>query len=511
MNDRHRWLPTIGLSLWLTFVLGIMLSQWRLVIINADGDACLHWRIGHWMIQHHAVLRVDLFSHTRANAPLISKEWLGEVLFAAAGDALGWNGIALLAAVLIATCLWLLHHQLLEEGCDILPATALTLLAAMAGTVHWLARPHLFTLLLTVIFTGQLRLFDRGQLGTRQLFWQLIPLMVLWVNLHGAFFTGFVIIATFFTGTAISLAITPTTAKRAVRDKLVSLGWLLVLCVLVALLNPNGWRLLAHVVEFLRDPVLGRYANEFRSPNFHNAGAHGLLVELFVIALTFILLRPALSATDTVVMGTWGLLALLAMRNVPIFALVITPILAEHWQIGLLNAKTSRLRDIYRRLSGNVAVLNHSADGRATVALAFIALVIVLAKPHLFGGGDVITTDVLSNRFPVAAVQFVAAHPQAVHGEMFNDYGWGGYLMLSMPAHRVFVDGRNDFYGPDLIRDFTSVNKVQTNWEAVLHKYGVGWTILPHDHPLNVLLALHTDWGVAYTDDVTAIYTRKIE
>jgi len=73
------------------------------------------------------------------------------VLFAAAGDALGWNGIALLAAVLIATCLWLLHRQLLSEGIGLLPATALTLVAAMAGTVHWLARPHLFTLLLTVI------------------------------------------------------------------------------------------------------------------------------------------------------------------------------------------------------------------------------------------------------------------------------------------------------------------------------------------------------------------------
>src|ERR1700733_4909671 len=107
MTTPRRWLPTIGLSLWLAFVLGLMLSQWRLVMINADGDSCLHWRIGNWMIQHHAVIRVDPFSHTRANAPLISKEWLGEVIFAAAGNELGWNGIALLGAGLIHTGLWL--------------------------------------------------------------------------------------------------------------------------------------------------------------------------------------------------------------------------------------------------------------------------------------------------------------------------------------------------------------------------------------------------------------------
>jgi hypothetical protein len=155
--------------------------------------------------------------------------------------------------------------------------------------------------------------------------------------------------------------------------------------------------------------------------------------------------------------------------------------------------------------------MNRFADGRVTAALLFVALVVVMAKPHVLGREAVITTDILSNRFPVAAVQFVTAHPQAVHGEMFNDYGWGGYLMLALPDHKVFVDGRNDFYGDDLIQDFVNVNKVLPDWDAVLHRYGVGWTILPRDHPLNILLALHTDWSAAYMDDVTTIYTRKHE
>ena len=90
---RYAWVPSIGLSLCLIFGLTLTLSQWRLVMINADGDPCLHWRIGNWMIEHRAVIRADVFSHTRMNAPLISKEWLSEIVFAAAGDAFGWNGI----------------------------------------------------------------------------------------------------------------------------------------------------------------------------------------------------------------------------------------------------------------------------------------------------------------------------------------------------------------------------------------------------------------------------------
>ena len=75
----------------------------------------------------------------------------------------------------------------------------------------------------------------------------------------------------------------------------------------------------------------------------------------------------------------------------------------------------------------------------------------------------------------------------------------------------VFVDGRNDFYGPNFIREFSHVNTVETNWETVLQEYGVGWTILPRAHPLNVLFSLRKDWKLAYADDVTAIYTREID
>ena len=510
-SRRSPWLPGIGLSLWLIFVLVLTLSQWRLVMINADGDPCLHWRIGNWMIEHRAVIRADVLSHTRMNAPLISKEWLSEILFAAAGNAFGWNGVVLLSAVLIATCLWLLHRVLIAEGTDLILATALTLLATLPCSVHWLARPHLFTQLFAVVFTGQLRLFDRGKLSTRSLLLRLPPLMVLWVNLHGAFFIGLVIIATFLLGNTPALLTCQRDVKLKLKNTLGGLGLLAVACGLATLVNPSGWRLPAHVLEFLWNPVLARFANEFRSPNFHSGGAHGFVIELALVVLTLILLRPSFSATDVVVMGTWGLLALLAARNVPIFALVITPILAEHWQTVLTNAGASGRLESYRRFSAKLAARDCYADGRAAAAVVIVALLAVIAKPKVLGGNPLVETDLLTNRFPVAAVHFLHEDPRLVSGEMFNDYGWGGYLALVMPEHKVFVDGRNDFYGAALIQEFRDVSEVHTNWEPVLRKYGVGWTILPRLHPLNELLALRTDWSLAYDDDVTAIYVRKPE
>jgi hypothetical protein len=478
--------------IWLVVLLILCLSDWRLVMINADGDPSLHWRIGHWMIEHHAVIRVDQFSHTRFGAPLITKEWLSEVIFAAAGDKLGWNGAVLVGALLIATTLWLLYRWLLAEGCEPLLATGLVLLAALVSTHHWLARPHLITLLLTVVFAWRLRTFDRHpETGPWKLL-ILIPLMTLWANLHGAFFTGFVLFGIYVAGNL-------TQPKKATTLLIVGAA-----CLVASFINPNGWHLHAHILQFLREPLLAKFANEFRSPNFHTGAMRGFLLQLFALAALLIVVRPRLRATDVLLIGAWGYLALQTVRNVPIFAIIVTPILAEYLQAAIHNAGSGPVMEWYRRLSANVTRVDRSTDGRITAVLVLIVLLGVLAKP-------MVATEILPNHFPVAATRFITANPHVVSGEMFNDYGWGGYLMLAMPEHRVFVDGRNDFYGTELIQDFDTVNRVLPGWENVLQKYKVDWTILPRDHPLNRLLELHKGWSLSYTDQVTAIYSRLSE
>ena len=503
MNIRRLLLPSLSGWLWLLFFVGLSLSDWRLVLINADGDACLHWRIGNWMIEHHAVIRADQFSHTRLHAPLVSKDWLSEIAFAAAGNALGWNGVVLLSAALIATNLYLLHRLLLKEGNELVLSTSLVLLAAMACSSHWLARPHLITHLLTLIFLWHLREFDRERITAMALAAWLIPLMILWANLHGAFFTGFVLISVYLAGYCFI-------ARKSIgaRTKIRALAVVLTGCLLASLINPNDWKLHAHILEFLRTPLVANFTNENRSPNFHVSGMTGFLLQLLVLAGMLIVVRPRLNAVEVLLIGVWGYFALHSARNAPIFAIVVTPILAEHLNGFLRAAPSSRLMTLYRKVSANVTALDRGANGGIVIALVALTILATSAKPRLLGGAPLVSTEILTTRFPVAAVKYLESKPQVVKGEMFNDYGWGGYLMLVMPGHKVFVDGRNDFYGPDLIREFDSVNQMHPGWEAVLQKYGVGWTILPRAHALNNLLALRTDWRLIYTDEVAIVYGR---
>jgi hypothetical protein len=505
MNERRWWLPSMSAGIWLMFFLFLCFFDWPLVLISVDGDTFWHWLLCIWMIQHHTIISHDPFSHTRAGDSIVSKEWLSDVLFAAAGNALGWNGVVCVAALLIATTLALLHRQLLAEGSEILLSTLLVLLAAAACTNHWLARPHLFTLLLVVIFASQLRSFDRDRVPPRQLFAWLVPLTVLWTNLHGGFLSGLILVSIHFLGNAVRWIKGDSAARRRV----VTLAMLGMACALATFINPNGWKLHEHILDFLRTPYQAYFTNEWKSANFHSAGMHGLLLQLLVLGLLLVALRRSLSGTDLLLIAFWLYSGLQAVRNVPIFALIVTPIFAEHLSAALSDAQHLPWTGPFRRVSGDVIALSRAAGRGSLPFVAVVVMLMIFAKPKLVGGHAWVETEVLTNRFPAASVEYLRAHPGVVNGEMFNDYGWGGYLILYLPERKVFIDGRNDFYGEALLREFTDVNRLTPAWEKVLAKYHVGWTILPRVHPLNQLLALRTDWRLVYVDDVAAIYTQR--
>jgi hypothetical protein len=508
IQRRHWWLPSISIAIWLVFFLALNLSARRHELIGTDGDPCLHWRIGNWMIENRAVIRTDQFSHTRFDAPLVSKEWLSEVLFAAAGNALGWGGVVLLTAALIATCFWLLHRQLLAEGNELLLATLLVMVAAAACSMHWLARPHLFTHLFTVIYAWQLRAFNRNSLPAKLLLLRLTSLMILWVNLHGAFFTGFVLIGIYILGNCLSLVSADRDQRTATKGKIATLLVLMGFCLVVSLANPNGWKLHAQIVDFLRSPWLVGLVNEFASPNFHSPIMRGFLLQLLLLLAMLVTLRPRLCPTDIMLIGVWAYFALHSARNVPIFALVATPILGEHLNAGLRNAGDSALARLYRKISGDVTALDRSASGRTLAMAVVVAMLLIATKPRLWGGPPILAVDVSPSFFPAAAVRYLTDHPDGVTGEMFNAYGWGGYLMLYLPTRKVFIDGRNDFYGQEFVREFLDAQDVRPNWENIFAKYDVGWTILPPNHPLCSILALRTDWKLVHRDAVAVIYAR---
>jgi hypothetical protein len=475
-------MPSVGAVLWIVFFVGLNATGWRHVAVSADGDPSLHRRLGNWMMENRQVIRSDVLSHTKTGEPFVTKEWLSQIVFAAAGNLWDWGGVALVSSLLIATCLWMLYRQMRENDTGALMSALVTLATAWACSVHWLARPHLFSHLLVVWFAWQLSRYERGKLSSQGLLWRLAPVMAVWVNVHGAFVYGLVLIGMHLVGGMV--------ARKGFRP----LMFVLAVCAAVTLLNPNGWKLLAVVTGFFQPTGLVDMVNEFKSPDFHSAELRGFLVVLGLWGAVLFWVRPRWTVTELLLVGGWGYLALYSVRNVPVFALVSAPVLARFLDDGWKQSWGARVRAAEQ--------VDHGRGGFVWAALACAVVVVGVARGWW-------STELRVDRLPVASVRFVKLHPDLLRGEMFNTDVWGSYLTWALPERRVFMDSRHEFFGVDFIREYQSVTRVQTNWSSVLNRYDVGWTLMPSGHALNRVLELSDEWELVNRDSTAEIYARK--
>jgi hypothetical protein len=488
----QRWLvPDFSVCLWLALLLVLLAQPSRTSMVASDGDACMHWRVGEDMLRSGQMVRADTYSQTMPGAPVITKEWLAEIIFAAAGRLGGLFGLTVVGALVIATTFWLLHRRLLRDGNDLLVATLVTLLAAWAGVIHWLARPHVFTFLMVVLWNGAIRRFETDARAVR-LAATLAVLMLFWVNLHGAFLAGFVILGAYWLGAVVEFVWpTAVVSRPAAQRKIAVLTLAGVIALAVSLLNPNGWHLHQHNLQFMRSSYLTGLLFEHRPIDFHSPDALGFIVWLAaVVTALAVRQRPRLPASAVILVAGWTCLALYAVRNIPLMALVTAPIVATSF--------SACVRGRWREMSQRLGADNAASNGWPVVAL--IALIAILWVPR--------PTDLPSDRWPVDAVRFIKLHPEQFAGNMLNQHVWGGYLMWVMPERKVFVDGRTDFYGEAFIRNFLDMTQLRPGWRAKLDASKVSWTLLTTDHPLTQALALLPDWRRAYSDPLATIYTR---
>jgi len=488
----QRWLmPDVSLCLSLVLLLVLLAQPSRTSMVASDGDACMHWRVGEDMLRSGQMVRADAYSHTMPGAPVITKEWLAEILFAAAGRLGDIFGLSVAGALVIATTFWLLHRRLLRDGNDLLVATLVTLLAAWAGVIHWLARPHVITFLMVVLWNDALRRFEtHGRAG--RLAVTLAALMLFWVNLHGAFLVGFIILGAYWLGAVVEcIRPTETVSRPTARRKIVILTLVGLLALAVSLLNPNGWHLHQHNLQFMRSSYLTGLLLEHRPIDLQSPDALGFLVWLAaVIAALAVRQRPRLPASAVILVAGWTYLALHSVRNIPLMALVTAPIVASSFSACVCGR--------WRELSLRLGAVNAASNGWVAVAVAALIAIVWVPRP----------TSIPPDRWPVDAVKFIQQHPEQFAGNMLNQHVWGGYLMWVMPEHKVFVDGRTDFYGEPFIRNFLDMTQLRPGWREKLDASRVSWTLLTTDHPLTQALALLPDWRLAYSDPLATIYLR---
>src|ERR1022692_884373 len=475
-----------------------------------DCDTGWHIRTGEWIIANGWVPFRDVFSFTKPGAPWFAWEWLSDVLFARLNALGGLMAVVLFGALLLSityTALFLL----VRRKSNPIVALMVTMVAAAASSIHWLARPHLFTLFFLVIFFAALEQVREGRtrlLGVPIL--AALPVIsILWTNLHAAFFVGVLMIWAYAGGEILRLLFSADAADRrpawlqARRYFLCGFA-----CLAASLVNPYTYHLHVHMAKYLNDPYNSQHIIEFLSLSFHHPIAIFFEVMLVLsVAAVFWNLRQG-RYTEALLVFVWAHGALLAARNIPIFAIVAAPPIAaaiQQWLLGVPELNVAGwVREAARRFN-RLAEETAETDGIPRLHLVSVLAVLIVAAliyaPH---PPKKFRSEFDPTFYPAGALATLRSDPA---GRVFTHDEWGDYLIYRLyPAHKVYVDGRSDFYGDDFEYKYIDVLNVKTGWEKTLSGFGVDTILLPPSAPLSGALKEASRGRVVYDDGIALVF-----
>jgi hypothetical protein len=466
--------PLRGLTpLWVgIFIYALFLLAGNRLLI--DPDTMWQITVGQWIIDHRAVPVTDVYSFTMRGQPWISTQWLAQVLYAKTYELAGWSGPVVLATSAIAATFALLTKSLIRRLSD---STALVFVAAaLALTVpHLLARPHVLAMPVMVMWvSGLIAAADRRDAPS---FW-LLPLMVLWANLHGGFVFGLFLIGPIGLDAAVS-------AGAQARKALV-LRWALfgLLALAASCCTPYGWNALMATKKILELGSALPLIMEWKPTEFGGLGAFEICL-LFGIGLS--LLR-GIRLPPTRILLLLGLLhmAFAQGRAVEILALLAPLVLAT---------------PLAKQIGGNEAQVPNATPSRsvlfASVAVAMVAGTVAYASAHRF--------EPHVHSAPVAAV---AELKKFNFTRVFNDYDFGGYLIANGVA--PFIDGRTELYGEKFFVDHNAASGLMEpeNLFRLLDQYKIEATLMRTQSAATKLLDHMDGWQKIYSDDIATIHVR---
>jgi hypothetical protein len=518
----------------LMFVALLGLLAFTTLSVRLLGDAGIGWHIrtGQLILATHTIPRVDPFSSTSSPLttaqPWYAWEWSYDVVAGWLDRVIGLNGVVLLTALITAGLFAWTFRLLLRRGTNVGVALILVLLAASASMIHFQARPHVVSWLFTVVWFWILEAQENTYVGpqldiseysaTKNAGWPLwvLPLlMVVWVNVHGGFLVGFVLLAIYWVGAVwqwFSLkgdrfddVLKKIRAGRRIR----ALALTGVLGAAATLANPYGFKLHVHIYRYLSNRFLMDHIDEFQSPNFHYV-AQKCFAALLLLTLV------ALAAKTSKAGAAQGLVVLFAVyaglyasRNIPVSSLLLILVIGPWLSDGMeslagrvsLRGRASASTLFLRRMRA----IELSLRGHLWPIAAIVLTCWIAAHGGRLGARPMMDAHFDAKRFPVHAVDYL--EKQGTQGPLVSPDYWGGYLIYRLyPQVRMVVDDRHDFYGEQFLKSYLKMIRVEPGWQDFLQQHQVRGVIVPKGSALANVLAETPGWQSIYGDDVAVVF-----
>ncbi len=496
---RAAFVPTLD-RLWLIVVLAFLLF-YASIVPQPPNDLWWHLRIGRLIVESGHIPRTNLFAWTLpADTPFTYAAWLGEVwlyLLHAAG------GVALLLfsrTLIVGIAFWLTAMEAERRSGSARIAAMATLLLGLMTFNNLIVRTQMWSWLPFVLILRLLRRYGDGEVPPRRL--AAMPLLIaLWSNLHGAFVLGLVL------GGLVALGESWRWLRRPAERPFARLKalWLAVgASALAVMANPRGAGLYRYVLNLLGSAPVQQLIVEWQSPTPHGIANTTFFAVVLGLLLLFAFGRRRLGPTDGLLLAFFLWMAWGSQRSVLWFGFVAAPILAE--QVAALLPSRLLHADAPRNALNLVLAL-------------LVWLPVLLVQPwwveemplpatyraQVWHGTE--AGPLLDRHTPVKAVAYLRDHPG---GRLFNEMGYGSYLIWALPQQKVFIDPRVELFPYEMWLDYAAISH-GVRYDRLLQDYGVDRLLIDRElqRDLSLSLAEDREWKLVYSDEVAEIWQRR--
>jgi hypothetical protein len=492
----------------------------------ADFDVWWHLRSGQLILERGQVPRTDWFTYTNASRPWIDLYWLFQVILASLYRLGGPSVLVLLKAV-CGTAIVALSLVSRREGGKAWPAVLAWLPAVVMLTGRLCERPELFSLLFLAGFLAVL-----GRAGERPRWLWLLPVIqVLWVNCHGFFVLGPMVLAAYVAEWIFDRVRPPATpVQRPPRKQLVLAGGATLFACLV---NPYGFRAVTLPIEqFHKVGSTGIYrANIGELKTIGDFVAIAGLTNPYLLAYFLVLLLGIVSFVVQRRQARPSIFRLLlftaaaylgwqATRNSALFALVAAFVTA--WNLD--EAFPSSLEKSFAELSkkarraGRGQQPKRNADPALLVAIVVLGIVTASGGLYAWAGeGRTVGLGQRKQWYAHDACAFLSRADLPERIVAFNLSQAAVCIAHAAPDHKVFMDPRLEVNTQETFeRYLDGLRKLwrgQPDWEVPL---GIDYA-RPTEIPAILVergvlaraaevLSRDPRWRCVYADPVAAVF-----
>lgn len=500
MFDIHRLTLTTR-QLWaLTILLGVfMFINTRQIVPN---DFWWHMASGREILRIGQIPIIDVYSYTMTGAPYLSYQmfWLMDIgLYGL--YSLGGPELVLFVHSLIITGTYFLVLLLCWQTSRKWGVVTVCLIFAITlGIYTWNVRPQAISFLFGMIFLYAIYAYRlRPNLAWLILF---PVVMLVWVNSHGTFVIGIVLIGIWLLDEFWKILTTQRTRIFESLKPLLAPGTALLLTIGAGLLHQLRLGIFTYLWTMLGNPVNQKYITEWAPASIDSPIGLIFILGIFFSAVVFAISPRRPTFFEMTFFLTFALLGFATTRGIIWYGLFIAPILASH---------LSEITSIFSHKGEKAGIRSESK----LLNLSFLGLLVLLSIAILpwFRSVLPINTDrrnLFTQDTPIEAVRYLMQEKPP--GYLFNDSVFGSYIIwAAYPEYKVFVDPRVELYNPEIWMDYLWITNALPGWDNKLEEYKVHTLLLDPRNQESLIRAVEesSHWRLAYQDKAALIFVHN--